>query len=103
MDEKIKKKIEEMINSNEVFLFMKGDPQEPRCGFSARVVYILNKNKIKFDSFDVLEDMEIREGIKIFSEWPTIPQIYVKGNFVGGCDILMELDQQGNLKEELGI
>ena len=91
MTNKINKKIDEMIESDDVVLFMKGTPDFPQCGFSANVVGILNHLGIDFKSYNVLEDMELREGIKIYSEWPTIPQIYIKKEFIGGFDILKEL------------
>lgn len=103
MEKKTENKIRRLLDENPVILFMKGTPQEPKCGFSARVVYILNKNGIKFSYFNVLEDEEIRQGIKEFASWPTIPQIYVNGEFMGGCDILMEMEREGKVKEELGV
>ena len=90
-----------MINQNEILLFMKGTPSMPQCGFSAAVVGILNHMGIKFQSINVLQDQEIREGIKIFSDWPTIPQLYVKKEFVGGCDIIREMHENGELSEYL--
>jgi len=82
---------------------MKGTPNEPRCGFSAKTVAILNDAEIEFGSFNVLEDYQVREGIKEYGSWPTIPQLYVSGKLVGGCDILMELEASGELKKELGL
>ena len=79
-------KIENMIKKNDVVLFMKGDPDFPQCGFSAQVVGILNYFNINYKSYNVLEDSELRQNIKDFSSWPTIPQIYIKGEFIGGCD-----------------
>lgn len=90
-------RIQTTIDANPVMLFMKGTPSFPQCGFSARVVQILSHMGVPFGSANVLEDMEIREGIKSFSNWPTIPQLYVKGEFVGGCDIVMEMFQSGEL------
>ena len=101
MDSEIKNKIESMINQNEILLFMKGTPSMPQCGFSAAVVGVLNHMGIKFESINVLQDQEIREGIKIFSDWPTIPQLYVKKEFVGGCDIIREMHENGELSEYL--
>ena len=101
MDSEIKNKIESMINQNEILLFMKGTPSMPQCGFSAAVVGVLNHMGIKFESVNVLQDQEIREGIKIFSDWPTIPQLYVKKEFVGGCDIIREMHENGELSEYL--
>ena len=99
MDSEIKIKLESMINQNEILLFMKGTPSMPQCGFSAAVVGVLNHMGIKFESVNVLQDQEIREGIKIFSDWPTIPQLYVKKEFVGGCDIIREMHENGELSE----
>lgn len=89
--------IEKDINDNKVFLYMKGTKGEPRCGFSAQVVQVLAKHQVDFATKDVLEDWDIREGIKAYSNWPTIPQLYVDGKFVGGCDIVMELDRNNTL------
>ena len=90
-------RIQSTITENPVVLFMKGTPVFPQCGFSARVVQILSHMGVPFAGVNVLEDMEIREGIKSFTNWPTIPQLYVKGEFVGGCDIVMEMFQSGEL------
>jgi monothiol glutaredoxin len=90
-------RIKEIITSNDVVLFMKGVPTAPQCGFSAAVVQILSQVRVPFRSVDVLADFEIREGIKAFSNWPTIPQLYIKGEFVGGCDIVREMFQAGEL------
>ncbi len=95
--ERIKLKIDE----NDVVLFMKGTPVFPQCGFSAAVVGVLTHLGVKFKSVDVLEDMEVRDGIKQFSDWPTIPQLYVKGEFVGGSDIVREMYENGELAELL--
>ena len=94
-------KIDQMISSNDVVLFMKGSPDFPQCGFSAQVVEILNYLGIKFSSFNVLEDDELRDGIKKFSNWPTIPQIYVKKEFIGGCDILKEMLENNEIESFL--
>ena len=91
-------RIREMVKNNRVFLFMKGTPDFPQCGFSMRAASILNALSVKYGSFDVLSDMEIRQGIKSFSDWPTIPQIYVGGEFIGGCDIVREMNEKGELK-----
>jgi monothiol glutaredoxin len=91
-------RIEGEIKENPVVLFMKGTPVFPQCGFSARVVQILSHLGVPFKGVNVLEDMEIREGIKAYANWPTIPQLYVKGEFVGGCDIIMEMFQAGELQ-----
>jgi monothiol glutaredoxin len=90
-------RIQADITENPVVLFMKGTPVFPQCGFSARVVQILTHMGVPFSGVNVLEDMEIREGIKSFANWPTIPQLYVGGEFVGGCDIVMEMFQAGEL------
>jgi len=90
-------RIKALITSNDVLLFMKGVPAAPQCGFSGTVVQILNRTGVKFGSVNVLEDEAIREGIKAFSSWPTIPQLYIKGEFVGGCDIVREMFQSGEL------
>ena len=86
------------LAENDVLLFMKGTPVFPQCGFSAAVVQVLSELGVKFKSVDVLKDAEIRQGIKEFSNWPTIPQLYVKGEFVGGCDIIKEMFEQGELE-----
>ena len=99
MDNEIKIKIENIINQNDVMLFMKGTPDMPQCGFSAAVVGVLSHMGIKYNSVNVLEDAEIREGIKEFSDWPTIPQLYVKEEFIGGCDIVKEMYETGELLE----
>jgi len=97
MKEETARRIKDIIASGDVVLFMKGVPAAPQCGFSAAVVKILNGLAVPFRSVDVLADMDIREGIKTFSNWPTIPQLYVKGEFVGGCDIVREMFQAGEL------
>jgi monothiol glutaredoxin len=89
----------EIVKSNDVVLFMKGTPLFPQCGFSSRAIAILDHLGVSYDSVDVLQDMEIRQGIKSFSEWPTIPQLYVKGEFVGGSDIMMEMYEAGELEQ----
>ena len=97
----INKKIEEYINTNEVCLFMKGTPDAPQCGFSMAVSNVLKHLQVKFTGVNVLDDEEIRNGIKAFSDWPTIPQLYVKGQFLGGCDIVKEMFEKGELKKLL--
>ncbi len=87
----ISEKIKDIISKNDVVLFMKGTPDMPQCGFSMTVTNILKQLKVKFNSIDVLADPEIRQGIKDFSNWPTVPQLYVKGEFIGGCDIAKEM------------
>tara|TARA_B110001452_G_C14859728_1_gene300416 strand:+ start:89 stop:406 length:318 start_codon:yes stop_codon:yes gene_type:complete len=94
----IKEKLKEIINKNDVCLFMKGVPEAPQCGFSMAVSNILKHLNINFKGINVLEDENIRNGIKEFSDWPTIPQLYVKGEFVGGCDIVKEMFEKGELK-----
>ncbi len=103
MDSDSKKRIEDLITSNSIMVFMKGSKMMPQCGFSNNVVQILNSLGINFDTFDVLEDMDIRQAIKEYSNWPTIPQVYVKGEFMGGSDILIQLYNSGELGEKLEI
>ena len=103
MDSQTKERIQTLIQSSPIFVFMKGTKLMPQCGFSNNVVQILNALGMSFETFDVLSDMEIRQGIKDFSEWPTIPQIYVKGEFMGGSDILIEMYNSGELKEKLEV
>lgn len=98
---KTNQKIEQIIADNEVVLFMKGSKDFPQCGFSAMTVQILNNCGVEFADIDVLRDQDLRQGIKDFSDWPTIPQIYVKGEFIGGCDIAKEMFQSGELQELL--
>ena len=92
-------RLQELVDSNDVVLFMKGSPLFPQCGFSSRAIAILNHLNVAFESVDVLQDQEVRQGIKAFSDWPTIPQLYVKGEFVGGSDIMMEMYESGELAE----
>lgn len=92
-------RISEIVNSNDVVLFMKGTPLFPQCGFSSKAIAILDHVGVAYDSVDVLQDPEIRQGIKTFSDWPTIPQLYVKGEFVGGSDIMMEMFEAGELHQ----
>ena len=103
MDTQTKERIQTLIQSSPIFVFMKGTKLMPQCGFSNNVVQILNALGMNFETFDVLSDMEIRQGIKDYSEWPTIPQVYVKGEFMGGSDILIEMYNNGELKEKLEI
>lgn len=93
--------IRSQVDKNDVMLYIKGTPTFPQCGFSSVVSQILNYLQVDYESVNVLEDMEIREGIKQFSNWPTIPQLYVKGEFVGGCDIVKEMFEEGELKTYL--
>ncbi len=97
----MKQKIEELIKNNDICLFMKGTPESPQCGFSMAVSNILKHINVKFKGVNVLEDENLRQGIKDFSDWPTIPQLYVKGEFIGGCDIVKELFENGELKSLL--
>ncbi len=90
-------RIQSMINRSKVLLFMKGTRSIPMCGFSAAVIQALDRANVPYETVDVLEDPEIREGVKVFSSWPTIPQLYVDGKFVGGCDIVREMDARGEL------
>ena len=99
MDEKIKNVIENHIENNDVCLFMKGTPDAPQCGFSMAVSNILKILEVNYKGINVLEDQSIREGIKVFSDWPTIPQLYIKKEFVGGCDIVKEMYENGELKK----
>lgn len=92
-------RIDELVKANDVLLFMKGSPLFPQCGFSSQAVAILERLNVAFESVDVLQDMEIRQGIKAYSDWPTIPQLYVKGEFVGGSDIMIEMYQAGELAQ----
>ena len=99
MDEQVKSTIENQINNNEVCLFMKGTPDEPQCGFSMAVSNILKILEVNFKGINVLADQSIRDGIKTYSDWPTIPQLYVKKEFIGGCDIIKEMYENGDLKK----
>ena len=101
MDENLKKKIDDELKNNEVCLFMKGTPDVPQCGFSLAVSNVLKHLGVKFKGINVLENSEIREGIKEYSDWPTIPQLYVKSEFVGGCDIVKEMFEKGELQAKL--
>ncbi len=101
MDQTVQQRIKDDITGNDVVLYMKGSPVFPQCGFSAAVVQILTHLGVKFKGVDVLSDPSIRQGIKEFSNWPTIPQLYVKGEFVGGCDIIREMFQTGELQQML--
>ena len=103
MEDLIKDKIQKLIDANPVMVFMKGTKLMPQCGFSNNVVQILNSLGIEFTTFDVLSDFGMREGIKEFSDWPTIPQVYLNGEFLGGSDILIEMYNSGTLKEKIEI
>lgn len=99
MNDHISESIQSTIDSNDVVLFMKGSKEMPQCGFSNAVVNALSYLDVKFEDVDVLQNEEIREGIKVFSDWPTIPQLYVKGEFIGGCDIVKEMFETGELSQ----
>ena len=101
MEQQIKEKIESDINNNDVCLFMKGTPDAPQCGFSMAVSNMLKILEVNFKGINVLENENIRQGIKEFSEWPTIPQLYIKKEFIGGCDIVKEMYESGELKKVL--
>ena len=101
MSEDIKQLITSSISENKIVLFMKGTPEMPMCGFSSQVVQILNSFKIEYKTFDVLPDEGLRSGIKEFSNWPTLPQLYINGEFVGGCDICIEMFENGELAKKL--
>jgi monothiol glutaredoxin len=101
MDDSLRKKIDDTVKGHKVVLYMKGTKTFPQCGFSATVVQILNQVTPSFETVNVLTDPAIREGIKEYSQWPTIPQLYIKGEFVGGCDIVKELHASGELKKLL--
>ena len=101
MNEKTNIKIKNLLEKNDVCLFMKGTPEVPQCGFSLAVSNVLKHLEVKFNSVNVLDDPEIREGIKIYSDWPTIPQLYIRGEFIGGCDIIKEMFEKGELQTKL--
>ena len=103
MNEDIKKKIDNLIKKNEICLFMKGTPEIPQCGFSLAVANVLKHLKVNFVGINVLEDNDLREGLKQYSDWPTIPQLYVKGKFLGGCDIVKEMFEKGELQKILNL
>ncbi|KAF8768229.1 Glutaredoxin-related protein 5 like protein [Argiope bruennichi] len=97
----VKDKLENLVKKSKVVVFMKGIPENPRCGFSNAVVQVLRMHGVEYDSYNVLDDESLRQGIKEFSNWPTIPQVFINGEFVGGCDILLQMHQNGELIEEL--
>jgi monothiol glutaredoxin len=101
MSDDLRARLEGLINGHRVVLFMKGSKQFPACGFSNAVVQILKKEGVPFETFNILADAEVRQGLKEYSNWPTFPQLYVDGKFIGGCDIVTELHQTGELKREL--
>jgi len=99
MSEEVQARIASIVGDNDVVLFMKGTPLFPQCGFSSRAIAILEHLGVSYESVDVLQDQEVRQGIKQFSDWPTIPQLYVKGEFIGGSDIMMEMYEAGELRQ----
>ena len=103
MESSTQARIKQLIESSPVFVFMKGNKLMPQCGFSNNVVQILTSLGVPFETFDVLSDMEIRQGIKEYSQWPTIPQVYVNSEFIGGSDILIEMYNSGELREKLAV
>jgi len=103
MDAQLKSRIETLVSSSPVFIFMKGSKLMPQCGFSNNVVQIFHSLGVPFETFDVLSDMEIRQGIKEFSNWPTIPQVYLNGEFLGGSDIMIEMYNSGELRETVTV
>ncbi len=102
MSEEVLNKIKSQVEGNPIVLYMKGTPLFPQCGFSGKVVYVLKELGVEFMAVNVLDDSDIREAIKIFGDWPTIPQLYISGELVGGCDIITELFESGELKNMLG-
>ncbi len=103
MDSALKNRIETLVASSPVFVFMKGSKLMPQCGFSNNVVQVLNALGVPYETFDVLSDAEIRQGIKDYADWPTIPQVYLKGEFLGGSDILIEMYNSGELRETMEV
>lgn len=101
MNEAIEARIDNDVQSNKIMLYMKGTPESPQCGFSAQAIAVINNYGVEFGSFDVLSDEDIRQGIKEYADWPTIPQLYVNGEFVGGCDIITEMHNKGELEQLL--
>ena len=97
----VKENIQNLIDDNDICLFMKGTPEAPQCGFSMAVANVLKHLNVQYKSVNVLENQDLRQGIKDYSDWPTIPQLYVKGEFIGGCDIVKEMFEKGELKEML--
>ncbi|MDQ6969379.1 MAG: Grx4 family monothiol glutaredoxin [Mariprofundus sp.] len=101
MSDSVKQQIDQVVKNNDIVLFMKGTPDFPQCGFSQRVSAILNSYEIPFSAVNVLLNSDVREGIKVYSDWPTIPQLYINAEFVGGCDIISEMHEAGELEELL--
>ena len=102
MNDELKQRIENDIKNNKVFLYMKGSPDFPQCGFSGQAVHILNQLGVEYQTANILDDEDLRAGIKEYSDWPTIPQLYIDGEFVGGCDIMTEMFQNGDLAKMVG-
>lgn len=100
MPESINERLRKLINKSSVMLFMKGDPENPRCGFSRTMIELLKGDSVEFSTFDILEDEEVRQELKVYSNWPTYPQLYVNGTLVGGLDIVKEMKEEGSLKEQ---
>jgi monothiol glutaredoxin len=103
MTPELKERIDNLVNQNKIFVFMKGTKLMPMCGFSNNVVQILNTLGVPFETLNVLEDQDVRQGIKDYSSWPTIPQVYINGEFVGGSDVLIELYQKGELQQMVEV
>ncbi len=103
MSPQLKERLDQLVNQHKILVFMKGNKLMPQCGFSNNVVQILNTMGVPYETIDVLDDQEIRQGIKEYSAWPTIPQVYINGKFMGGSDILIELYQKGELQETLEV
>jgi monothiol glutaredoxin len=103
MTPELKERLDQLVNENKILVFMKGNKLMPQCGFSNNVVQILNTLGVPYETIDVLEDYEIRQGIKEFSNWPTIPQVYINGEFIGGSDIMIELYQKGELQQMVEV
>ncbi|MBE9215890.1 MAG: Grx4 family monothiol glutaredoxin [Nostocales cyanobacterium 94392] len=103
MTPEVKERIDNLVQQNKIMVFMKGSKLMPMCGFSNNVVQIINTLGVPYETFDILEDAEIRQGIKEYSNWPTIPQVYINGEFVGGSDILIELYQKGDLQQMVEV
>lgn len=103
MTPEVQQRIDELVQNNKIMVFMKGNKLMPQCGFSNNVVQILNMLAVPFETFDILEDYEIRQGIKEYSNWPTIPQVYINGEFIGGSDIMIELYQKGELQQMVEV
>ena len=103
MENAVRQRIENDVKNNKVMLYMKGTPEAPQCGFSGQAVAILKSYGVSFKTFNIFEDEAIRAGIKEYADWPTIPQLYINGEFVGGCDIMTELHESGELKNLLGV